>query len=243
MESNKRILPFGLLLALAAVCPRFALAQVGEVTHLSGATVARGADGRSRILSIKSAVNEGDLLATTENTYVRIKFSDGGEMVLRPHSQLKIDAYRYEAQRPAGDNVVFSLLKGGLRSVTGLLARRNPASYRLAAPSATIGIRGTHYGALVCNNDCAGVSGPGGGQPANGLHIDVSDGVIVVTTRAGATEFRIGEYGYVANQNVLPVLVPPSQGTRVNLPPQVLNQTIVAGGGIGRVQDAECQIR
>jgi hypothetical protein len=232
-----------LMLAVIALAPGWAGAQVGEITHLSGATVARGADGRTRILSVKSTVNEGDLVATADNTYVRIKFSDNGEMVLRPNSQLKIDAYSFDAQKPAADNVLFSLIKGGMRSVTGLLARRNPSSYRLAAPTATIGIRGTHYGALVCNNDCGGISGPGGGTPANGLHIDVSDGVIVVTTRAGAVEFRIGEFGYVASQNTLPVLVPPSQGTRVDLPPQVLTQTIVAGSAIGRVQDSECRVQ
>ena len=133
---------------------------------------------------------------------------DGGDVVLRPNTQLKIDAYSYQEKEPRSDGFAMSLLKGGLRSVTGLLGRRNPGSYKLNTATATVGIRGTHFGALVCSNDCGGIAGPGGQPPANGLHVDVSDGVIVVTTRAGSTEFRVGDFGFVPSPNALPVIVP-----------------------------------
>ena len=140
------------LLSLCVSANAFAL--TGNITNLSGAVIAKRLDGQSRILSLKSEVFEGDLLATAENSYARIKFSDGTEVVLRPGTQLKIDSFKYEAQNPDKDNMAMSLLKGGLRSVTGLLGRRNPASFNLATPNATIGIRGTNFGAMFCNNDC-----------------------------------------------------------------------------------------
>jgi hypothetical protein len=107
-----------------------------------------------------------------------------------------------------------------------------------------VGIRGTHFGALLCNNDCGGIPGPGGRPPPNGMHVDVSDGRIVVTTRAGSVEFAVGQFGYVANRNVAPVTVPQGQGTRVNLPSIVLTaqQTTPGRSGIARAENNECAI-
>lgn len=231
-----------LLAALAGLLPEAALAAAGAVTHLSGAVVARRGDGQSQILSVKSEVREGDVIATAENSYARLKFGDGTEVVLRPNTQMKVDAFKFEEQRPREDNVVLSLLKGGLRSVTGLLAKRNAANFRVQAPNATIGIRGTNFGLLYCQNDCGKVPGPGGNPPANGLHVDVADGVIVVSNTGGSQEFRMGQFGYVQNIQTPPVQVPPGQGTQVTLPPQALNQQIL-GGTVGTSSSLECAIK
>jgi hypothetical protein len=227
------------LAALALSESAFALD--GQIANLSGAVVARRADGGSRILSIKSTIAEGDLVITADNSYARIKWADGGEVVLRPNTQLKIDAYKYDERAPEQDNVLVSLIKGGLRSVTGLLGKRNPGSFKVATPSATIGIRGTHFGALVCNNDCAGVPSAGGGAPSNGLHVDVADGSVTLTTRAGTIELKVGDFGYVQNVNAPPVQVPPQQGVKVTLPQAAVTQA-VAGGSVGKAGDLECKI-
>ena len=231
-----------LLAALTGLLPEAALAAAGAVTHLSGAVVARRGDGQSQILSVKSEVREGDVIATAENSYARLKFGDGTEVVLRPNTQMKVDAFQYEEQRPKQDNVLLSLLKGGLRSVTGLLAKRNAGSFRVQAPNATIGIRGTNFGLLYCQNDCGKVPGPGGNPPANGLHVDVADGVIIVSNTGGSQEFRMGQFGYVQNIQTPPVQVPPGQGTAVTLPPQALNQQIL-GGTVGTSSSLECAIK
>jgi len=224
-----------MLLAL----PQAVLAASGQVTNVSGAVIARQPDGASRILSTRSEVNEGDLLVTADNSYARVKFTDGAELVLRPGTQLKIDAYRFEERNPESDGFVLSLLKGGMRSITGLLARRNPARAKYSTPTATIGIRGTHFGALFCNDDCANVPSPTGDAPANGLHVDVADGRIVVTTPAGEREFSVGQFGFVASPAAIPLPVPAGQGIRASLP----QQAIVARAGLGRAGELECVIR
>lgn len=218
------------------------LALDGEVTHLSGAVVARGDAGQTRVLSVRSAVREGDIVITADNTYARIKWGDGTDIVLRPNTQLKIDAASYEEGRPQSDSFAISLLKGGLRAVTGLLGKRNPSRFKLSTPMATVGIRGTHFGALFCNNDCQAIQTVGGEPPADGLHVDVSDGEIVVTTQAGAQDFRIGDFGYVRNLASLPILVPPAQGTRIT-PPQAVLSLTVGGGSVGRTGDLECRVQ
>ncbi len=231
-----------LVVALAlAWAPAAIAARSGEVTHLSGAVAARGADGQSRILSIKSEVREGDVLLTAANSFARVKFTDGTEVVLRPGTQLRIDAFSYEEQAPENDNAVMSLLKGGVRSVTGLLARRNPERIKYTVPSATIGIRGTHFGALFCNGDCANVPAPGGGTPTDGLHVDVADGRIVVTSQGGSVEFAVGQFGYVATPVSAPVQVPTNRGIRVLLPAQATS-TAAPGRGLGRTGELECAI-
>ena len=96
-----------------------AASAVGQVTHLSGTLTAKRADGSIKLFSVKSEVQEGDTLSTEQDTYARIKFADGGEVVLRPGSQLKVAAYAFDQAKPQSDNIVLNMLKGGLRAVTG----------------------------------------------------------------------------------------------------------------------------
>lgn len=120
-------------------------AVAGTVIQLSGPLMAKKADGALKILSLKSEVESGDTLVTEKNTYAMIKFIDNGEITLKPSTTFKIDNYAYDAGQPGGDSASFSLVKGGLRSITGLLGKRNKERYALKTPTATIGIRGTTF--------------------------------------------------------------------------------------------------
>lgn len=48
----------------------------------------------------------------------------------------------------------FRLVKGGFRSVSGLIGKFNRDDYRVSTPVATIGIRGTRYSARLCEGAC-----------------------------------------------------------------------------------------
>lgn len=211
---------------------------VGTITHLSGTLAVRRTDGNTRFLSVSSNVSEGDTLSTQQGTYARIKFADGGEVVMRPDTQFKIENYRFEEQKPEQDNMLVSLLKGGLRSVTGLLGKRNKEKVSFSTPTATVGIRGTNFGLLFCQNDCAGIGN--GTSPANGLHVDVAQGAIVLSNAGGQLVLATGQFGYVPNGNTPPVTVPPSQGIQVTMPQSISKNT---GGGStlgGGRSDSEC---
>lgn len=54
-----------------------------------------------------------------------------------------------------GSRAFFRLVKGGFRSVSGLIGKVNQDNYRVSTPVATIGIRGTRYSARLCQGDCA----------------------------------------------------------------------------------------
>jgi FecR-like protein len=223
-----------LLALLALPVSEASAAGAGEVTHVSGAVMARKPDGQSRILSVKSEVQEGDVLATAENSYARIKFSDGTDAVLRPATQVKIDQFKFEEQRPQRDNVVLSLLKGGMRAVTGLLGKRNPANFRIATPSATIGIRGTTFHAEVV--------GPGGGGLAPGLYVQVLDGVINLSNKGGSQNFSAGQFGFTPNFNQPPVVLPNNPGIQFTPPPAFDAPPQAGAMGVGKSGGLECTI-
>ena len=210
----------GLLLAATATLSAVAHAagSVGQVTHLSGVLSAKRADGSTKLLAVKSDVLEGDTLGTEQETYARVKFADGAEVVLRPGSQLTVAAYAFDQAKPESDNIVLNMLKGGLRAVTGLVGKRNRDAVNFATTTATIGIRGTHFGALLCQSDCAGIPTVSGKPPEDGLHLDVAEGIIVVKNSAGQQVINPGEFGFVKSANTLPVLVPPTQGIQVTMP-------------------------
>ena len=203
---------------------------VGVVEHLNGPLMDRKADGTVKVLAAKSEVESGDTLVTEKNTYAQIRFIDHGEITLRPGTTFKIDNFAYEADKPEGDSAAFSLIKGGLRSITGLLGKRNKEKFSLKTPTATIGIRGTTFIAQWVEPP---VIGPGPSPvaavdlPPPGLHVAVLEGMIVVTNAGGAMNFPAGQFGFVPNFNVPPVVVPQNPGLKFMPPPTF------SGGSVG----------
>jgi len=234
-----------LFFLIGLLLPVLAFAEgVGSITHLGGLLRATRADGTSRILSVKSEVREGDTLQTEKNTFARIKFVDGGEVVLRPETVFKVDAYSYKpaATEQRQDNVLFGLVKGGMRSVTGLLGKRSPDSFKVNTGTATIGIRGTHFGALLCNNDCANIPTITGRPPENGLHTDTASGRTIISNAAGSIEVPAGSFSYTPSPNVAPKLVPPSQGIQVTMPPAISSNK-GSGNGMGASDSNSCTVK
>lgn len=135
-----------LLLAMCGMAGAGWAAQVvGTVVQLSGPLLSKKADGVVRILSMRSEVESGDTLVTEKNTYAMVKFIDNSEITLKPATTFKVENFSYDAGKPDADNASFNLVKGGLRSVTGLLGKRNKEKFAMKTPSATIGIRGTTF--------------------------------------------------------------------------------------------------
>ena len=228
----------GLLLSAAA----WAEGAAGSITHLSGVLFATHMDGTKKMLSVKSEVIEGDTLRTEVNTYARIKFTDGGEVVLRPETIFKIENYGYSTSQKQQDNFLVSLLKGGLRSVTGMIGKRNPELFQMKTTTATIGIRGTHFGALLCNNDCASIPTVSGQPPGNGLHTDTAQGTTVVSNAAGSIEVPAGAFSYTPSPTAPPVLVPPSQGIQVTMPTSISSNK-ASGSGVGSSDSNACTVK
>ena len=233
---------FVLSVAIAANHVVQAAGPVGQVTHLSGLLTAKRADGTAKVISVKSEIHEGDILTTETETYARVKFSDGGEVVLRPGTQLHVTAYAFIEGKPESDSIIMKMVKGGMRAVTGLVGKRSQDAVEFGTITATVGIRGTHFGALICQNDCGGVPTVSGRPPENGLHLDVTDGAIVVKNGAGQQVVSSGQFGYVRNASTPPTVVPPQQGIQVTMP-SAISQNKSDGRGVGKSKEGDCAVQ
>ena len=144
----------GLVVAAAfAAVSATALASNATVTQLSGTLSVKKPDGSVRILSQKSKIESGDTINTQQDSYAQIRFSDGGQLTLKPNTAVKIENFKFAEEKPAEDSFVYSLLKGGLRAVTGIVGKRSRDKYELGTATATIGIRGTTLAADDCVNN------------------------------------------------------------------------------------------
>lgn len=151
--------------AFTADAVETATAPAGKVGYMSGTLVAQRADGTLKVMGPKSEVLAGDMLITAKDSYAQVQMNDGAKMTLRPQSNLKIEAFKFNKEEPSADNAVIRLLKGGFRTVTGLIGKRgNPDAYKLRAAAATIGIRGTDFSTRLCatkgcaDDDAAGAN-------------------------------------------------------------------------------------
>jgi hypothetical protein len=232
----------------------YAAEIAARVVHIAGTVAVRTAAGSVKVLAMNSELSAGDLVNTQKGSSVRLRFTDGSELVLRENTQLRVESYQYDEAKPADDGLVYSMLKGGLRAVTGAIGKRgNQDAYKAKVNSATIGIRGTKFGLFLCrravnhdDDDCLDVMKPArkDAGAAEGLYIDVIEGKIIVVNPAGSQILEAGEYGYVGDETTPPTRLPESPGIENVLPP-TLDQ-IMGGGGpgpLGTDRNAVCVIR
>ena len=229
-------------LMLAGVCGLGFAGQVaGTVVNLSGPLMAKKADGGVKVLAVKSEVEQGDTLVSEKNTYAQIRFVDNSEITLKPNTTFKVDAFAYDAGKPDGDSASFTLVKGGLRSITGLLGKRNKERFQLKTPTATIGIRGTTFTADFVLPPAAPA---GKGTPAPGLHVFIMDGQIQVSNAGGSLNFTAGQFGFAASPKLPPILVPMNPGLKFSPPPVFsITNGATKSANSGAAESVDCEVR
>ena len=187
---------------LGAATAAYAADPAGKVLFATGEARATDAAGVLRVLERGEPVFSGDLLATGDGQ-LQVRFSDGAMVALRPFSHFRVDEYRYAGAEDGNERAFFSLLKGGLRTLTGAIGRTNRDTYGVSTFAVDIGIRGTGYNARVCQGDCAA------DDLADGVHVNVSQGALLLKNDAGVLELAVGQTAFVADFNTLPNLVVP----------------------------------
>ena len=219
-----------------------ALASTGTVTQLSGTLSVLKADGSVRILSQKSQVVSGDTVNTQKGSYAQIKFTDGGMITLKPNTSIKIQQFYFKQEEPKKDSFVFGLVKGGLRAVSGLVGKRSDQdAYSLGTATATIGIRGTSYGADDClTTPCPKPSSNDNLEP--GVYVSVTDGEIVATNNTGSQSFLAGQFGAISDRNSRPRFLSTDPGLQFT-PPATFIQSIMTGAAVNAGKSQECVVR
>jgi len=142
-----------LLLGISSVASAADAAAGGRVTRLKGlVTVERG--GQSEPGRKGYVLEAGDTIKTGSDGIVQWWMQDDSLFLLPTGSTMHIDEYEAPTKQSGFGKSFFSLIKGAMRSVTGLIAKDDPKSYRVATPVATMGVRGTDFKLVHCNNDC-----------------------------------------------------------------------------------------
>ncbi|HUF80494.1 MAG TPA: FecR domain-containing protein [Burkholderiales bacterium] len=142
----------GLLLALISTA--FAgqvQAAAGRVEFAIGPATVVGTDGRTRPAARGTELDTGDTVQTN-NGRVQVRMTDGGFISLQPNTEFGIKDYKFSGKADGSENALYSLFKGAMRTVTGLIGRTNRNRYLVATPTATVGIRGTG-GLIEVQND------------------------------------------------------------------------------------------
>lgn len=181
-----------------AAAGRF-IAVVGDVKVLAP-------DGKWRIAIRNGEIRAGESIVTGQRSLAQLHMSDGGAVSVRADTQLKLDAYRYSGRADRSDNFLVSILKGGFRTITGLIARNSRENYRVATSTMTIGVRGTDFEVVHVLRPRA--------DAAAGTYNRVYDGVTTMQGRTGAAVFvNRDQTAFIALSGKLPpVLVAPPAG-------------------------------
>jgi hypothetical protein len=210
--TRSSILPIGLLLAaLLALSNGAAAAEaVGRIYFVSGGVfLERGAQ---RIPAEKEALIEsGDVIVTEADGRVQWRMADDSFFVLRPNTSFKVDTYQFQegsqgSGGAGGTKAAYEFIKGGVRTLTGLIGRTDHAAYNMRSPIATLGIRGTDYTQVYCG-DCSWAE-QGGNKIKPGLYVRVDSGEIEITNKGGSLRVKGGQYAYVSADSFAPELLP-----------------------------------
>jgi hypothetical protein len=160
-------------------------------------------------------------------------------MTLRPNTQMKIEDYRFRDDRPQDDNSFFRLIKGGLRTVTGLIGKRgNLDAYRIGTSTATIGIRGSSGDTLDCTQGCEGVT-PNSDRLSPGLYHATYTGSYILTNEQGTVTVGEKQFAVVESPVSLPRILPNDPGLSFETMPF----SVPGQGGPQRSGGQECVVQ
>lgn len=145
----------------------------GTTTAVSGKAEFVTPQGVATPLAIGQRIETGATLKTADRSSVTIRFDDGHSLSLSANTVYVVAEYRFTPQKPVEGSFVGNLVKGAMRSVTGLIGETNKEHVVQKTATATIGIRGTDYNVYYDGT----------------LYLQVSEGAIFAKNEAGTQDF------------------------------------------------------
>jgi hypothetical protein len=225
MKTLQRILQlFAVVIFLAAFSPTpVYAAAAGQIVFAIGDVQVLDARQVARAVQKGDSVFAGETLVTKDGR-VQVQFADGGFMSLQSNSKLRIDEFRYQGMTDGTERGFFSLLKGGIRAVTGFIGGINRETYKVQTVVATIGIRGTGFFVLLCQGDCVRANGT---AIPDGLYTQTGEGTTYVANAVASLDVPARFGVYVQDANTAPVYI-----TELPQPafwPDVIPPELIAG--------------
>lgn len=107
--------------------------------------VAGDAKLSNKALQLNSMVAEGAQINTGADGFVYLKTIDGGFLIVRPNSAIRIVSYHVDKAKPENTRIKLELLNGVARSISGDAVKLSRQNFRFNTPVAAIGVRGTDF--------------------------------------------------------------------------------------------------
>ncbi len=191
MKSKPSTHRFWLALALLAWATLVSAAEIAAtIAFASGSPRIVDAAGAERAAANGGELRSGDTLDTRDGI-VQLRFRDGASMSLQAATRFRVDDYVFAGEGKAadGDRGFFSLIRGGFRTITGLIGKARRGQYRVTTGAAVIGIRGTNYQAAMDDS---------------GLTVSTTAGLVAVCNDTGCVEVRPGQTVFIGGWNAKP---------------------------------------
>lgn len=148
------------------------------------------AQGPPSQLAPGQRVETGAGIKTSANGETSLRFDDGQMLSLASSTSFIINEYKFNPHKPEESSFIGSLLKGGLRAVTGIIGETNKNNVTFKVEVATVGIRGTDF-ALYYDRE---------------LYLAVQEGAIFAKNEGGEEVFdaKLQPFGVVVNAQTKP---------------------------------------
>ena len=172
MTMKQRVTRYSILatllvgLATAVFSTQATTQSAGVVLLANGEAKAQQNTDAARALSRRSDIYVGDRITTGNESQLQLRMKDGAMVALGANAEFVVQAYGEAAKGDKKDEAVLSLVKGGLRTISGQIAK---SSYSMSTPTATLGIRGTVFDVFVRNGGSTVVILRNGQVVVNGL--------------------------------------------------------------------------
>lgn len=151
------------------------------------------------------AIAPQDTIITDRTGTAGVWTLDDTYFTLIPDTRLRI--MEYAAPGGGAGIARYELAQGGVRTITGTIAKTDPDSFSMTTPMADIKALGTDYSTVICGSACVAVLSTGGVDAASGMYAKIDDGSIVVGNAAGNITGAKGQVIFVANAETPPVFV------------------------------------
>ena len=144
LRSKSKLMQICLLAASLFMAQAAFANAVGTVIFKTGDVSVTHIDNSVTAAEKNAPLNNGDTIETRDGR-VQFSFIDGGKVSLQPNTIFKIKKYEFSGKEDGNEYALTELVKGGLRTISGLIGHKNRERYQLKTTVATIGIRGTEF--------------------------------------------------------------------------------------------------
>jgi len=168
------------------------MTTAAEIIQIKGHATAASIN-QIQSLKVGDQIKHGQLLSSDATGYVWLKLDDGGNLLMRPNTEIIIQNFTFNPDADSS-SAVFRLNRGGVR-ILNQLNDDLDVIYKFITDVGTIDFYGGSFQARLCKSDCDNL------YPAatDGLYLGVEDGEIEFRNYSGNMTIEPGQFSYAAN--------------------------------------------